>query len=145
VKDSPKTAGSFASLVKKGFYDDLTFHRIAQDPASHADFVIQGGDPLGNGQGGPGYSVTERPPGDAQYTRGVVAMAKTAVEPPGTSGSQFFIVTAEDAGLPPDYAIAGKVVKGESIVSRIAAVPADPQTEAPQAPVVIQSAKLIVR
>lgn len=145
VKRSPRTAASFASLVKKGFYDHLTFHRIAQDPASHADFVIQGGDPLGTGQGGPGYSVTERPPSDAQYTRGVVAMAKTEVEAPGTSGSQFFIVTAEDAGLPPDYAIAGKVIKGEPTVSRIAAVPANPQTEAPEAPIVIESAKLLVR
>jgi cyclophilin family peptidyl-prolyl cis-trans isomerase len=142
VKGAPKTAASVASLVKQGFYDNLTFHRISAPNGS--DFVIQGGDPLGTGQGGPGYSVTERPPSHAQYTRGVVAMAKTMVEQPGTSGSQFFIVTAEDAPLPPDYAIAGKVVKGDDTVSKIAAVPADAQ-ERPQAPVVIESAKLVER
>jgi peptidyl-prolyl cis-trans isomerase B (cyclophilin B) len=135
--EQPKTVASFASLARRGFFDNLTFHRIAQSP-NGGDFVVQGGDPTGTGQGGPGYSVTERPPEDAQYTHGVVAMAKTEVEPPGTSGSQFFIVTAEDAGLPPDYAILGKVVSGDDAVKRIAATPADPRTQQPTQPVVIQ-------
>ena len=65
----------------------LTFHRIV------AGFVIQGGDPKGDGTGGPGYTVVEKPPGGLQYTKGVVAMAKGGNEPPGTSGSQFFVVT----------------------------------------------------
>ena len=82
--------------------------------------MIQGGDPLGTGRGGPGYSVDEPPPSDAEYTRGTVAMAKTAVEPPGRSGSQFFVVTAADAGLPPDYALLGEVSSGEDVVDRIA-------------------------
>ena len=88
---APKTSASFADLVKRGFYDGLTFHRIVHD------FVIQGGDPLGTGLGGPGYTVVEKPPGDLAYTTGVVAMAKTEADPPGASGSQFFIVTAPDA------------------------------------------------
>ncbi len=123
TKNSPKTANSFAFLAEKGFYDGTTFHRVAPG------FVIQGGDPLGNGQGGPGYSVTEAPPQDTTYRNGLVAMAKTEVEPPGTSGSQFFVVTAPaDAGLPPDYAVLGQVTKGMDAVDAIAALadPSDP-------------------
>jgi peptidyl-prolyl cis-trans isomerase B (cyclophilin B) len=131
----PKTAASFASLVRDRVYDGLTFHRVV------ADFVIQGGDPKGDGTGGPGYSVTEKPRHDTEYTRGVVAMAKTEIERPGTSGSQFFIVTAEDAKLPPDYAVAGKVVGGDQTLDRIAAVPTGAMDE-PQSPVVIESATL---
>src|SRR5205823_578146 len=142
AREQPKTAASFVSLVHRGFYDGLTIHRIARQP-NGSDFVVQGGDPTGKGQGGPGYSVTERPPSAAHYTHGVVAMAKTEIEPPGTSGSQFFIVTAEDAGLPPDYAILGRVVGGDGAVRKIAATPADPRTQRPRTPVVI--AKISVR
>jgi peptidyl-prolyl cis-trans isomerase B (cyclophilin B) len=85
--------------------------------------------------------VRERPPSNLQYKRGVVAMAKTEIQPSGTSGSQFFIVTAEDAGLPTDYALLGKVSKGDDVVSRIAAVPTD-DTEHPTQPVVITSASI---
>ena len=85
---APKTANSFAFLAEEGFYDDLTFHRIVPG------FVIQGGDPLGTGTGGPGYSVDEKPPANLAYTKGIVAMAKSSAEPPGRSGSQFFVVTA---------------------------------------------------
>jgi peptidyl-prolyl cis-trans isomerase B (cyclophilin B) len=137
---APRTASSFATLVRRGFYDDLTFHRIAGDPAS-GPFVIQGGDPLGTGVGGPGFSVVEAPPSGTRYTRGTVAMAKTATEAPGTSGSQFFIVTAEDAGLPPEYALVGRVTDGADAVERIASVQTD-QNERPVAPVVIQRATL---
>jgi len=137
VRQQPKTVASFVFLARRGFFDNLTFHRIAQQPDG-SDFVVQGGDPTGTGQGGPGYSVTERPPSNAQYTRGTVAMAKTEVEAPGTSGSQFFIVTADDAGLPPDYAILGHVVGSDSAVRKMAAVPTDPRTERPRTPVVIQ-------
>jgi peptidyl-prolyl cis-trans isomerase B (cyclophilin B) len=117
TKSSPKTANSFAFLAEKGFYDGTTFHRVAPG------FVIQGGDPLGTGQGGPGYSITEAPPQDTTYKNGLVAMAKTQVEPPGTSGSQFFVVTAPaDAGLPPDYAVLGQVTQGMDTVDAIAAL-----------------------
>jgi peptidyl-prolyl cis-trans isomerase B (cyclophilin B) len=113
VKTSPTTTASFASLVDKGFYDDTVFHRIVPG------FVIQGGDPTGTGSGGPGYSTLDRPAPGTRYTHGVVAMAKTAAEPPGTGGSQFFVVTAADAQLPPDYAVLGKVVKGLDVVDKI--------------------------
>jgi cyclophilin family peptidyl-prolyl cis-trans isomerase len=112
-KTFPKTAASFASLVEQGFYNGTIFHRIVPG------FVIQGGDPTGQGSGGPGYSVRDKPPADTVYSQGVVAMAKTEVEPPGTSGSQFYIVTAPDAGLPPDYAVLGEVVKGLDVALAI--------------------------
>jgi peptidyl-prolyl cis-trans isomerase B (cyclophilin B) len=110
---APKTANSFAFLAEEGFYDDLTFHRIVPE------FVIQGGDPEGTGSGGPGYSVEEKPPANLAYTKGIVAMAKSSAEPPGRSGSQFFVVLAPDAGLPPEYALVGKVDKGLDVVERI--------------------------
>jgi cyclophilin family peptidyl-prolyl cis-trans isomerase len=135
TRRQPRTAASFAALVRDGVYDGLGFHRIVPG------FVVQGGDPDGTGMGGPGYTITEKPPADATYTRGVVAMAKTEIERPGTSGSQFFIVTGEDAQLPPDYAVVGKVVRGMDAVDRIAAVPTDAQ-DAPDEPVVIEKATL---
>jgi peptidyl-prolyl cis-trans isomerase B (cyclophilin B) len=113
TKRAPKTANSFAFLAEEGFYDDLSFHRVAPG------FVIQGGDPEGTGSGGPGYSVDEKPPANLAYTKGIVAMAKTAAEPPGRSGSQFYVVTAADAGLPPEYALVGKVSEGYATVARI--------------------------
>jgi len=128
---APKTVNSFVYLSEKGFYDGLSFHRIAPE------FVIQGGDPQGTGAGGPGYSVTEKPPANLSYTKGTVAMAKTSSEPPGTSGSQFYVVTAADAGLPPEYALVGKVDKGYDAVERIEKL-AKPGTEEPKRPVVIE-------
>jgi peptidyl-prolyl cis-trans isomerase B (cyclophilin B) len=113
TSEAPVTTNSFAYLAEEGFYDDLTFHRIVPE------FAIQGGDPAGNGSGGPGYSVEEKPPSDLEYTKGVVAMAKSSAEPPGTSGSQFFVVTGADAGLPPEYALVGKVSEGLDVVERI--------------------------
>ena len=113
TKRAPRTANSFAFLAEEGFYDDLTFHRVAPG------FVIQGGDPEGTGTGGPGYSVDEKPPANLAYTKGVVAMAKSSAEPPGRSASQFYVVTAPDAGLPPEYALVGKVTKGYDAVERI--------------------------
>jgi peptidyl-prolyl cis-trans isomerase B (cyclophilin B) len=113
---APKTANSFAFLAEEGFYDDLTFHRVAPG------FVIQGGDPEGTGTGGPGYSVDEKPPANLAYTKGLVAMAKSSAEPPGRSGSQFYVVTAPDAGLPPEYALVGKVSEGYDVVEKIDAL-----------------------
>jgi peptidyl-prolyl cis-trans isomerase B (cyclophilin B) len=132
---APKTAASFADLVKRGFYDGLIFHRVVRG------FVIQGGDPLGTGLGGPGYSVVEPPPGGTAYTTGVVAMAKTEADPAGASGSQFFIVTAPDAKLPPDYAVAGGVVRGMDVAQYIGKLPVDGQ-DRPTSPVVIEKATL---
>jgi peptidyl-prolyl cis-trans isomerase B (cyclophilin B) len=137
VRDAPRTTASFAYLVKRGFYDDLTFHRVA------AGFVIQGGDPNGDGSGGPGYTVVEPPPRDMRYTFGTVAMAKTATDPAGASGSQFFIVTSQDAPLPPQYALVGSVVGSFAGVEAISKLPTDPpQDGAPKTPVVIDHATL---
>jgi cyclophilin family peptidyl-prolyl cis-trans isomerase len=124
VQDSPCTSSSFASLVRKKFFDGTTFHRIVPG------FVIQGGDPTASGTGGPGYTVVEPPPQNALYTRGVVAMAKSQNEPRGASGSQFFVVTGDNAGLTPDYAILGVVTKGLPVVLRIGKL-GDPATEEP--------------
>ena len=110
---APCTSASFVGLAEKGFFNGLKFHRIVPG------FVIQGGDPQGDGTGGPGYSTVDEPPDDARYTKGVVAMAKTLSDPPGTAGSQFFIVTAEDSGLEPVYAVLGKVVEGLDTVEKI--------------------------
>ena len=133
VKDSPNATASFAELVRKGFFDGLIFHRIVPG------FVIQGGAPNGDGTGGPGYSTVDEPPSDARYTKGVVAMAKSGSEPPGTAGSQFFVVTGADAQLPPDYALLGKVSSGLDVVEKIGQL-GDPATEQPTKRVVIEKA-----
>ena len=131
VKDSPCTTSSVAHLARRHFYDGLIFHRIVPG------FVIQGGDPNGDGTGGPGYTVVDTPPSNARYTRGVVAMAKTGTDPAGTSGSQFFVVTGADAGLPPEYALLGKVTRGLDVVERIGRL-GNPQTEKPTRRVVMR-------
>jgi cyclophilin family peptidyl-prolyl cis-trans isomerase len=130
-KTSPKTTASFVSLAQDGYFDDTFFHRIVPG------FVIQGGDPTGEGTGGPGYTTVEPPPAGTAYVKDVVAMAKTQTEPRGAAGSQFFIVTGRDAQLPPDYALLGKVTGGQSVVDRIGKL-GDPATEMPTRPVVIE-------
>jgi peptidyl-prolyl cis-trans isomerase B (cyclophilin B) len=115
-EQAPNTAASLVALADDGYFDDVTFHRVVPG------FVIQGGDPTGTGAGGPGYTTVDAPAADAAYTRGVVAMAKSGAEAPGSAGSQFFVVTAEDAGLPPDYAIVGEVTEGMDTVDRIDAL-----------------------
>lgn len=113
---APKTTASLVALANAGYFDDTIFHRVVPG------FVIQGGDPTQSGAGGPGYSTVDVPPSDAAYTQGVVAMAKSGVEAPGTAGSQFFVVTGPDAGLPPEYAIVGEVTAGMDTVLRIDAL-----------------------
>jgi peptidyl-prolyl cis-trans isomerase B (cyclophilin B) len=140
VLRSPKTTSSFAGLVRRKFYDGLTFHRIAKPGGN--DYVIQGGDPLLTGNGGPGYSVVEKPAKKTRYVKGVVAMAKTEDDAPGTSGSQFFIVTADLAPLPPDYAVLGRVAGGDKVVRRIARLATDPANEMPIDPVVIKTIRI---
>jgi peptidyl-prolyl cis-trans isomerase B (cyclophilin B) len=104
--------------------------------------VIQGGDPAGDGSGGPGYSVVEAPPKDLSYVKGVVAMAKTELEEAGTSGSQFFVVYGDNPPpLPPDYALLGKITKGQDVVDLIGVAPVGPD-EQPVEPVVIESIKV---
>ena len=138
AKRAPKTGGSFKFLADKEFFDDLTFHRIVPG------FVIQGGDPLGTGAGGPGYEIVEKPPKGLRYTKGVVAMAKTSTDPSGTSGSQFFVVTAPDAQLPPQYALVGKVSGGQDVVDMIGVEPVG-ANEDPATPIVIDSIRVAAR
>ena len=129
--EAPTIANSFAYLAEEGFYNELTFHRIVPE------FVIQGGDPLGTGAGGPGYEVVEAPPKNLKYTKGTVAMAKTSTAPSGSAGSQFYIVTGpQGETLPPEYALAGKVTSGLSVVETIGELGG--AEEKPTEPVVIE-------
>jgi len=129
---SPATTSSMLDLARKGFFDGTHFHRVVPG------FVIQGGDPTGTGTGGPGYKTVDPPEPGTRYTKGVVAMAKAAAEPPGTAGSQFFVVTAEDAGLPPEYAVIGRVNDGLDVVEEIGRL-AERGSERPSERVVIES------
>ena len=118
--DAPKTVKNFITLAEKGFYDNLTFHRVIKG------FMIQGGDPKGDGTGGPGYQFEDElnPATEsykAGYKKGVVAMANAG---PDTNGSQFFVML-EDYPLPHNYTIFGQVVSGQEIVDAIGQVPVD--------------------
>ena len=137
-KTSPHAAASFVALARSGFFDDTIFHRIVPG------FVIQGGDPTAGGSGGPGYSTRDKVPSDAAYGPGVVAMAKAGTEPPGTAGSQFFVVTGKSTGLTPDYALLGKVTKGMGTVMAIGQLgdPASGGAGTPLQSVVIRGAKV---
>ncbi|MDD6571283.1 MAG: peptidylprolyl isomerase [Thermoflexaceae bacterium] len=116
---APNTVNNFISLVQKGFYDGLTFHRVI------AGFMIQGGDPDGNGTGGPGYHI----PGefasngfknDLKHSRGVLSMARAMH--PDSAGSQFFIMHADASHLDGEYAAFGKLLEGEDVLDKIAQV-----------------------
>lgn len=114
-KDAPCTVNSFVYLAKKHFYDGLTFHRIVKD------FVIQGGDPAGNGSGGPGYTFNDELANSLTYEIGTLAMANSGAN---TNGSQWFVVTGQQGvQLPKSYTIFGKVTKGLDIVLKIQDVP----------------------
>lgn len=107
-EDAPLASSNFITLAKDGFYDGLTFHRREEG------FVIQGGDPNGNGTGGPGYKFKDEPV-TRDYTKGIVAMANSG---PNTNGSQFFIMLADNP-LPKQYTIFGEVVDGIDVVDKI--------------------------
>jgi peptidylprolyl isomerase len=113
VGDAPKTVNNFVFLARQGFYDNVKFHRIIKG------FMVQTGDPLGTGTGGPGYKFADEPV-SRRYTKGIVAMANAG---PNTNGSQFFIVHGDDAGLPPNYTIFGQVSEGIDVVDKIASLP----------------------
>lgn len=109
---TPKTVNNFVYLANSKFYHGTIFHRAI------SGFMVQGGDPNGNGTGGPGYRFNDEP-FTGQYTRGTVAMANAG---PNTNGSQFFIMHA-DYPLPPNYVIFGKVTAGLEAVDKIATAP----------------------
>lgn len=130
-QSAPCNGDSLVDLAREGFFDGTRFHRIVPG------FIIQGGDPTATGNGGSGYTTIDTPPPTAKYTKGVVAMAKSQYEPPGSGGSQFFIVTGPEAQLPPDYAVVGMVVEGMDVIEKIGKL-GNPQTEAPTERVVIE-------
>jgi peptidyl-prolyl cis-trans isomerase B (cyclophilin B) len=130
--DAPKTVGNFEGLVRKGFYDGLTFHRVIDD------FMIQGGCPQGTGTGGPGYTFEDEP-NDQRVVRGALAMANAG---PNTNGSQFFIVTADACPwLDGKHTVFGRVVEGMDVVDEISRVPKDAH-DRPDEPVVIERVEL---
>ena len=131
-RSAPCNGDSMVDLANDGFFDGTRFHRIVPG------FIIQGGDPTATGNGGSGYTTIDAPKPDTAYTKGVVAMAKSTFEQPGTGGSQFFIVTADNANLPPDYAVVGRVVEGMDVVEKIGKL-GNPRTEAPTKRIVIES------
>lgn len=135
---APITVENFVKLANEGFYDGLTFHRII------SGFMIQGGDPNGNGTGGPGYSIKGEfsqngVKNDLKHTRGVISMARS--QNPDSAGSQFFIMHEDAPHLDGSYAAFGKVVEGMDVVDKIASVETD-YYDAPLEKVVIESIKI---
>ena len=119
---APNTVNNFISLINKGFYDGVVFHRIIPG------FMIQGGDPEGTGMGGPGYSIKGEFShngfkNDLLHTKGVLSMARTMV--PDSAGSQFFIMHANAPHLDGDYAAFGKLTEGEDVLDKIATCDTD--------------------
>ena len=130
--DAPKTVENFRTLAAKGFYDGLSFHRVI------SDFMIQGGCPQGTGTGGPGYTFEDEF-NDHKVVRGALAMANAG---PNTNGSQFFIVTKDEAGwLDGKHTVFGKVTEGYEVVEKIDATPVDGR-DRPQDPQVIEKIEL---
>jgi len=130
---APCNGDSMLQLAKDGYFDGIAFHRIVPG------FVIQAGQSEKTPDGGSGYTTIDTPPADTTYPKGLVAMAKTEVDPPGTGGSQFFVVTGTDVMLPPDYAPIGKVVKGMPVVEKIGKL-GDATTQQPTQRIVIERA-----
>lgn len=119
---APNTVNNFISLINKGFYDDVIFHRVIPG------FMIQGGDPQGLGSGGPGYTIKGEFAkngfkNDLKHTAGVLSMARTMM--PNSAGSQFFIMHKDAPHLDGEYAAFGKVIEGMDVVDKIANVPTD--------------------
>ena len=132
---APNTVNNFISLVNKGFYDGVIFHRVIRG------FMIQGGDPQGTGVGGPGYSIKGEFSGngfanDLKHTPGVLSMARTMM--PDSAGSQFFIMHETSPHLDGQYAAFGKVTDGLDVVNKIAEVPTD-YSDRPLEPQMIQN------
>ncbi len=119
---APNTVNNFISLVKKGFYNGLCFHRVIEG------FMIQGGDPKGNGTGGPGYTIRGEFSkngfkNDLKHKRGVISMARSML--PNSAGSQFFIMHADAPHLDGQYAAFGQVIDGMDVIDKIAEVNVD--------------------
>ena len=136
---APNTVANFVSLVEKGFYNGLIFHRVIPG------FMIQGGDPTGTGMGGPGYRIQGEfrlngVKNDLKHTRGVLSMARSMH--PDSAGSQFFIMHEDAPHLDGDYAAFGHVVSGMDVVDEIAAVATD-WNDKPRTPVVMEKVEIV--
>lgn len=132
--DMPITAGNFQSLVEKGFYNGLTFHRVING------FMIQGGDPSDDGSGGPGYAIKDELPNKHHNARGALAMANAG---PNTGGSQFFVNQIDNShDLDANYPVFGQVVSGMDAVDKIAHVKTNAQDK-PFTPVKIIKAEVL--
>jgi len=133
AKDAPKSVNNFVYLARQGFYDGLKWHRVATDPP-----VVQGGDPKGDGSGGPGYKTTVELPPDGKYPKDAVAWAKGSSDPDGSAGSQFFIDTGDASGIGAHYGYIGKVSGGSANVQKMSTlvVPED-SSGAPSHPLYI--------
>lgn len=132
---APNTVNNFISLVKKGFYDGLIFHRVI------AGFMIQGGDPEGSGMGGPGFSIKGEfnyngVENNLKHSRGVLSMARA--QHPDSAGSQFFIMHADAPHLDGQYAAFGKLVEGEDVLDSIASIDTD-WSDRPRTPQVMKT------
>lgn len=132
---APNTVNNFISLVKKGFYDGLIFHRVI------AGFMIQGGDPEGSGMGGPGYSIKGEfnyngVENNLKHSRGVLSMARAQHQ--DSAGSQFFIMHADAPHLDGQYAAFGKLVEGEDVLDSIASIDTD-WSDRPRTPQVMKT------
>ncbi len=119
---APNTVNNFISLINHNFYDGVIFHRVIRG------FMLQGGDPDGNGTGGPGYSIkgefaSNGFKNDLKHTAGVLSMARTMI--PDSAGSQFFIMHQDAPHLDGEYAAFGKVIEGMDVVNKIAEMPTD--------------------
>jgi cyclophilin family peptidyl-prolyl cis-trans isomerase len=143
AKEAPNTVNNFVFLAQKGFYNNVVFHRIIQQ------FMIQTGDPKGNGTGDPGYKFADELGGSHKYGPGIVAMANSG---PNTNGSQFFVCTGlQSANLNsmPNYTIFGNVTSGMDVVSKIAATPVESnglgENSKPKEKVVIKSVKILTK
>jgi cyclophilin family peptidyl-prolyl cis-trans isomerase len=138
-KEAPKTVANMRKLVKEGFYNGLTFHRII------SGFMIQGGDPKGDGTGGPGYTTPAEFSPKLTHIRGACAMARLSdqVNPDkASSGSQFYICHAASHFLDGQYTIFGQVIEGMDVVDQIAAVKTSPSNNRPIIPVVMSKVTL---
>jgi len=135
-KLAPHTTASLVALTKKKYFDDTIVLRIVPR------LLIQAGDPTQTGAGQPGYSTVDVPPKGTHYTRGIVAMAKSQLDQPGTAGSQFFVVTAKRFALPPIYAVVGRISHGLGVVERIGKLGNEKQL--PRRPILIKTVTLDV-
>lgn len=132
---APQSVNNFVSLIKKGFYDGLIFHRVIPG------FMIQGGDPEGTGMGGPGYSIkgefaSNGFKNELKHTKGVLSMARSMM--PDSAGSQFFIMHETSPHLDGEYAAFGKITEGQEVVDAIAVVETD-YSDRPRTPQVMKS------